>query len=83
MGTVPAASVQRHRTTVGALTLMLSLTCLAACSGDEPTRPDDERNVILLIGDGLGDSEITVARNTCTVPTAPLLESTPCRTPVR
>jgi alkaline phosphatase len=31
--------------------------------GQQAFRPEGARNVILLIGDGMGDSEITIARN--------------------
>lgn len=66
MRTVAAARRPTRRFTAGILTLVLSLTGAAACGAqheEEPARPSAARNVILLVGDGLGDSEITVARN--------------------
>ena len=57
----------------GAVALALTVPAVAVAAGDgPPDRTKDAkaavvggkaRNVILLLGDGMGDSEITIARN--------------------
>ena len=42
------------------LIISASLVVLAACSGNEEAGP---KNIILLIGDGMGEAEISAARN--------------------
>ena len=52
-----------NRLSLCATLFVLLAMCVAAAQSNSAPNPTKARNVILFIGDGMGDSEITIARN--------------------
>ena len=60
---IPSRAVKTTGACVAAAALVAGVSATASPSGNHAQNGSKPRNVILLIGDGMGDSEITAARN--------------------